>query len=328
MALGQNKILAKRHRVAVAEWTTRIDDHRTESPESLFAFLKISGYDGAELDITDRNSLTRFFPRESKAAIARKSRRAAENEGLEIFGSTHLVTDEDMRKLNWQPSLKDRIKLNQDLGGQYASFQLFLPPDYIGTGGSYREDETYLQESANKINTIRQMTWDLGLNFYVEAHIQRISEDPQAFCRILQLATSEVNLDLSHYLHRGITEGKHLDKIRELTGHTHVRMCRINGDLSANVKDPKADWFSRDPETGEYNGLTWTMFKYMKKGLAKGLSSRTIVGESGKAHLVKDSLTQDARLVPLYRAMANYADMQSQGTELNVDTPEDLLPWG
>jgi len=105
-----------------------------------------------------------------------------------------------------------------------------------------------------------------------------------------------------------------------LVGHAHVRMARMFGDLSAVVEDPKADW--------EAGGVTWQMFKLMKPALAGGLSSRTLSGETGPMHLVTDTLTQDAALIPLYRAMARYADASAQGVSFKVDSPSDLAPWG
>ena len=42
-----------------------------------------------------------------------------------------------------------------------------------------------------------------------------------------------------------------------------------------------------------------------------GLSSRTVVGESGPIHLVKSSLETDARLVPLYRYMCEHCDREA-----------------
>ena len=323
-----NSVLAKHHRVGIAEWTTRVVDERTRSVETLFAYLK-RYYDGVEMDVDKSVALTTLFPDDApKTSVVRQSRRAAEREGLQVFGSTFLVTHEEMRQLNWERLLKDRIRLNQDLGGQYASFQLFLHPDYMGTGGSYRRDEFYLRECADKVNTIREMTWDLGLNFYVETHTDRISEDPQAFKRIQEMATSEVTGDLSHYLYRGITKGDDIDMIVSRMGHTHVRMCRVHGDLSVHVDDMKSDWHAWDEKKNEYCGVTWRMFQLMKRGLKGGLSSRAIIGESGGMHLVTDSLSTDVALVPLYRALANYADMQVQGIELKVESPEDLNPWG
>ena len=42
-----------------------------------------------------------------------------------------------------------------------------------------------------------------------------------------------------------------------------------------------------------------------------GLSSRTIVGESGPIHLVQSALETDASLMPLYRFMCEHADKEA-----------------
>jgi hypothetical protein len=60
----------------------------------------------------------------------------------------------------------------------------------------------------------------------------------------------------------------------------------------------------------EAKGVTYLAFDYAKPALVGGLSSRVIVGESGPMHLVTDALGLDAKLVPLWRAMAAYADQQ------------------
>src|SRR5690606_3403510 len=113
-------------------------------------------------------------------------------------------------------------------------------------------------------------------------------EDPAALCRILDMATVELNGDMSHFLARGYMRGPHVERSMAHLGHTHVRMARMYGDLSAVVEDPAADWAN--------SGVTWQMFDFMKAGLEGGLSSRTISGETGPMHLVKDTLTQDAAL--------------------------------
>jgi hypothetical protein len=52
----------------------------------------------------------------------------------------------------------------------------------------------------------------------------------------------EVNADISHYNFRQITAGGWLARILARVGHTHQRMARQLGDLSAEVEDPAADW--------------------------------------------------------------------------------------
>ncbi|MDA1142300.1 MAG: TIM barrel protein [Planctomycetota bacterium] len=317
MPLANNRPLARSHRVALGNWPAGVQDSRSATFQALLAHLENAGYDGVEMGV---GFFARYFPGDSLAVVASKTQRALAKAGLQVFGATLHVSDPAMRGLHWIDKVKDEIKLTQDLGGEYVSFQINLHPDYCNTGGAYRDDEEYLKECAHNIRKMRTAAWDQGMNFYVETHIDRISEDPAAFARILQMATSEVTGDLSHYLYRGITKGKHLEAILKHMGHTHVRMCRTHGDLSADVPCPQADWESR--------GVTWQGFQIMKAGLKGGLSSRTIVGESGPMHLVKDTLGLDQKLVPLYRAMATYADNQANGIDQKVEEPGDLRPWG
>jgi hypothetical protein len=152
-----------------------------------------------------------------------------------------------------------------------------------------------------------------GLNFYVETHIDRLSEDPEAFCKIFDRAPYfEVNADISHYNYRGITKGPHLARINERVNHCHQRMARQHGDLSSDLNvhfstvgaigDAEADWAAK--------GVTWQAMESMKPGFQGGMSSRVVVGESGPAFSVKDACALDAKLIPLYRHMAEYADAQ------------------
>jgi len=212
------------------------------------------------------------------------------------------------------------MQLVRDLGGEFVGHQFNVADQYVNTGGAYRHDEPYLQWAADRVSELRELAWSLGLNFYLEIHVDRITEDPAGCCRILDLCACELNGDLSHMQARGITRGKQLERMLKHMGHTHVRMARMYGDLSAAVDDPKADW--------QQKGVTWQMFQLMKGGLEGGISSRCLAGETGPMHLVKDTLTQDAKLVPLYRAMARWADASAQGIVMKVDDPGDLKPWG
>ncbi|MBI1337857.1 MAG: TIM barrel protein [Phycisphaera sp.] len=325
MPIGHNKVLgemskqpqARAHRVAIGEWPTMVKEARTASFDTLVGHLASAGYEGVEFN---PGGFNKYFPGDSSAVAGRKARRALEKAGLAYFGGTLYIGDEAWRKLGWIDRIVEQLKLVTDLGGGFASYQINLHPDYLNTGGAYRSDERYLAEIARNITDLRQANWDHGLNFYIEAHIDRITEDPAATCRILDMAACEITGDLSHYLFRGMTKGAHVERILDHMGHTHVRMARKYGDLSAVVTDPKADW--------EQKGVTWQLFQFMKRGLAGGLSSRTIVGETGPMHLVTDTLTQDAALVPLYRAMARYADASAQGITMKVEDPGDLRPWG
>ena len=325
MPIGRNRVLGdprvsaanRPHHVGLAGWPASIEDTRTRTFDALTAHAAGAGYEGLEVGIS--SMAARYFPGDSMPVAARKMRRDLEAAGLRFVGSTLHTPDEDVRRLHWLDPLVEQMKLIQDAGGEFASVQFSLHPDYINTGGAYRDDEDYLRWCADRVACMRDAAWDLGLNFYLETHMDRITEDPAACCRILEMATCEVNGDLSHYLFRGITHGPHIEKITALVGHTHIRMARRFGDLSAGVDDPGADWAQK--------GVTWQMFDLMKRALDGGLSSRAIIGETGPMHLVVDTLTLDAALVPLYRAMARYADASAQGIAMKVDSPEDLRPW-
>jgi hypothetical protein len=90
-------------------------------------------------------------------------------------------------------------------------------------------------------------------------------------------------------------------------------MARQHGDLSADVPDPVKDWNEK--------GVTYQAFQYGRPAWDRGgLSSRAISGETlgmcdpalaGK-HGV--ALSLDAKLVPLWRKMCQYADSKI-GTE-------------
>lgn len=184
------------------------------------------------------------------------------------------------------------------------TFQVFLPPPFLNTGGAYRADTAYLERTAQRIAMLQRIAFDEGMNCYIETHIDRISEDIQAFCEIIDRCPVdfELNGDLSHYLYRGINQGAGLKRVLSKIGHMHQRMARQHGDLSADVPDPAKDW--------EEKGVTFQAFEYAKPALVGGLSSRVIMGESGPIHLVKDALGLDAKLVPLWREMARHADAQ------------------
>jgi len=303
--------------VALGNWPASVNEARVATMERLLAHLVASGYEGVEFDA---GSFRRYFPDEKPVVIARRARRALDSAGLANFGGTLHAGDEAMRRLNWLEPFERQLDALAELGSGFANFQVHLAPDYLHTGGLYREDEAYLAWCAEKVRCFREACWAREMNFYLEVHVDRITEDPAACRRLLELARCELTGDLSHYLARGMLRGRDVTHVLAHTGHTHVRMARQYGDLSAVVEDPAADWAGR--------GMSWQLFQFMKGALAGGLSSRTLTGETGPMHLVTDTLTQDARLVPLYRAMARYADASAQGVAFEVQTPEDLRPWG
>jgi len=231
MPIGHNRVLGdaklasenRPHRLAMANWPASVKDPRTETLDAYLNFLAVNGYQGTEFGI---GSFARYFPGQSHAAIASQVRRRLEQAGLQNFGATLHTGDDAMRALGWLTGQKDQMKLIQDTGGEFVSYQINLHPGYLHTGGAYREDEEYLKFCADRASELRAAAWEQGMNFYLEVHVDRITDDPAATCRILQLATCELNGDLSHLLSRGITQGKYVDTMLKHMGHTHVRMSR------------------------------------------------------------------------------------------------------
>ena len=62
--------------------------------------------------------------------------------------------------------------------------QVSLRPDYVGTGGEYRNDDGYLDLCARRVEKLQRACWDEGVNCYIETHYDRITEDPEAFVKV------------------------------------------------------------------------------------------------------------------------------------------------
>eukprot|EP00755_Sulcionema_specki_P025362 Sspe_Gene.83144::Locus_54531_Transcript_1_1_Confidence_1.000_Length_500::g.83144::m.83144 len=130
----------------------------------------------------------------------------------------------------------------------------------------------------------------------------------------------EMTGDLAHYLTLGILKGKTLERCLQRVNHLHVRMARIYGDLSVGVEDPAADW--------DNHGVTWQWFNYGIPCFKGGLTSRTIVEETGPIHLVDDPIGCGAKLLPYLRTMATWCDNEARGvTNPELRTPFDLRPY-
>jgi sugar phosphate isomerase/epimerase len=314
--LQSNIVLSDRHRVGLCEWPADQCNHngesRTASAHALFQHVKKSGYDGVEMTV---GYFAKYFRNCSREQTALSAKKMASEYGLEIFGA-NIWWVWDYPEMNWEAELKkyqEEARLTKLMGGEYLTFQIWLPEKYQGTAGEYRMDEEFLNQCASRISDLQQACWNEGLNCYIETHVQRISEDPQAFAAILKRCADpvETNGDLSHYIYRNFKNNtKDMNEILERMGHTHQRMCRGYGDLSANVDNTYDDW--------KGYGVTWKAFDFSKPGLKGGLSSRVICGESGPMHGVNDPLTLDAKLVPLYRMMARWADASANGIDLDI----------
>eukprot|EP00930_Biecheleria_cincta_P017231 TRINITY_DN13760_c0_g2_i1.p1 TRINITY_DN13760_c0_g2~~TRINITY_DN13760_c0_g2_i1.p1 ORF type:complete len:415 (-),score=57.60 TRINITY_DN13760_c0_g2_i1:187-1350(-) len=330
----KNRRLSDHHRIAITAWSIfkpreQADLDATSKKYrgnflALLSFLKERGYEGIEITVADFRFAGYFPDYVSDEEIMCTMREASAQTGIKIIGSLLHITDGgpsigpsyitglDYRNPDFWTNLEKVLVQEKSVGSEYITFQIGLPQDMNGTGGAYRNDEEFLKLSARRIEKLQEVCFKHGMNFYVEAHIERISEDPEAFCKIFDYCKNEfeVNADLSHYLYRNICRGPHFDRIMGRVGHCHIRMCRKHGDLSADVGVhmdrigsvgvPAADWDDK--------GVTWQAVEAMRPALQCGLTSCAIVGEAGPAFTVPDALLLDTKLVPLYRYMASIAD--------------------
>eukprot|EP01084_Bolivina_argentea_P207715 354352_1 len=336
VSMTQNRILSDKHHIALASWPIHknkghegvANDDRVKTLNSLIRYVKNAGYDGVECNFTHFKSMYFENSHLSDLQIAQRVRRRFENANLRVFGILSHSQDKYWNTENVDKYLLDleqNIYLAKQMGGQYVTFQIDLPDKYLYGDGSYRNNQQLLLEFVQRIKVLQEICFEQGMNFYVETHVLRISEDPEAFVKIINYFNEqngdsfEVNGDLSHFICRGMLHGPFVEQILDNMEHTHVRMSRIYGDLSAEVIDPVKDW-------NDENGVTKTYWKFTKKGLTNGLSSRVIVGESGPWQLVDDALEQDKKLVPLLRAMADYCDIQVETNEFDTNKFNPFQP--
>jgi len=175
--------------------------------------------------------------------------------------------DLDLNDPTFWSALRERLSYDKQCGAEYITFQinrelrsLFLsrsrlltrdaraaravPPQYLNTGGMYRDDEQYLRRVAQDIARLQEACFEQGLNFYVraaapclsfsavpgsfpglawrcqaslrrrgaaqvETHMDRVSEDLGAFVKVMEYCPVyfEINADISHYNFRAITQG-------------------------------------------------------------------------------------------------------------------------
>jgi hypothetical protein len=247
-AMTENRVLGPgHHRVAVTQFTVLTQNGRPSGESSfssfgeLCAWVKRSGYDGLELGVDDiRRS---FMPRASYAEIASHMRQVMAEHQTPCFGVLYHITDfpggfastvkgggtqtgnigpqdMDLNDPDFFSALRERLILDRSVGAEYVTFQINLPPQYLNTGGMYRDgkrdhsarfdlsarfahvcivsvilwavaDHAYLRRIANDIALLQGVCFDLGLNFYVETHMDRVSED---------LVSSSTVISLHHWM--------------------------------------------------------------------------------------------------------------------------------
>ncbi len=251
-----NRVLGDgRHRVGLCGWPLKgacaTKDPRVATPRALFDWVRECGYEGVELTTEDFKSMY-FTPKTPAAVVIRDIRAAAAAAGVPRVstGGLYHVTDGgpspygnsgrpvlDFSASDFEENVRRTLEEDIQLDCEYANFQIHLPPQYLNAGGAHRTDETYLSLCASRIAILQRICHSLGLNCYIETHIERISEDPEAFVKMMDKAPYfEVNGDLSHYAYRSISRGDSLPRIMARVNHLHCRMARPHGDLSADVQ--------------------------------------------------------------------------------------------
>merc|ERR1711924_373142 len=275
--------------------------------------------DGIEMSFWDLKGHYGSVPEHNSVAdaeLVETVRRAADRAGVCMLGATYHITDgnegvcpsvpgvkaPDFADADLVETLEYRLARDKQLGAGYINFQIWLPPKYMHTPLAWRDDDEYLRATVDRAVRLQKLCWKHGLNAYFETHIDRWGEDPIFFRKVLEAGLRhggfEVNGDLSHYLYRNFTQGPDVQAVLEKVNHLHVRIARIHGDLSAETLDPHSDFNAGGPTRAQ-----WDMIL-----TAGPLSSRTVCGESGPLHLVTNPLDQDARLVPMLRAIAAAKD--------------------
>ena len=310
------------HRVAMSQWY--IDqapslDPRVGTIEGLFSWMQEQGYDGCE--ISSECFQKKYFYGASLLEAARRTREAADKYGMRVFGclyhSLAWQWEDEAAYMEW---LESHFEADRILGAEYVTYQVFLSDKYMGCGSDYTDDGAYMAECARQVEVLRARTHAAGFNFYLETHVDRITQDPRAVCMLLDSVDVELNGDLAHYITLGIRGGRSFERTMAAVSHIHARMARVYGDLSVGPEDPERDWLDR--------GVTWSFFNYARPAMRGGLTSRVIVEETGPAFEVADAIGAGARLVPLMRALAAWCDNEAAGRpNPALDTPGCLNPW-
>ena len=320
--LTANRPLAATHRVALCGWPIKgarqQSDPRVADLRALFSYARDSGYDGIEFGCDDLKEMKFFDWSSPNSVVARHATDAARavgfprNGGPPSTGALYKITDGnsppfpgclEFSDLMLLSKFRQKLVDDQAMGAEYVTLQIYLPPRHLNSGGAYRRDTAFLRLSARRITELQREAHSLAMNFYVETHIDRVSEDIEAFCQILDQCPPnlELNGDLSHYLYRGIKQGKGLSRVLSMVGHMHQRMAREFGgayihycagslllispspspDLSADVPDPSADWDAK--------GVTWQAFEYAKPALVSSCLPIGVpsAGVLGKAYLAE-----------------------------------------
>ena len=199
-----------------------------------------AGYDGMEINVEDLHA--RYFGSETVEEAMVGIRAALRRHKVPLVGGLYHIKDHDWDDSDFLETHRKVLLRNKSVGHEYATYQIHLPGRYKNSGGDYRDDDAFLRLCASRINALHRVCEDVGMNFYVETHVDRITEDVWATQKLLDLAEPfEINGDLSHYIIKGVLRGEALDRVREQVNHAHIRMARIYGDLSVEVREYAAE---------------------------------------------------------------------------------------
>ena len=203
--LQANRPLHHRHRVILGEWpivsAIEAKDPRVATLEALFEHLRDAGYEGVELGPTMSEFIPWFPQGTPHAERVRRVREVAARTGIPVVGCTYCIGGRsafespadgywnlEFSDVDFFERFRQRLRNDKDYGVEYASFQIHLAEEHLETGGSYRDDPEYLQLCADRIATLQRICFEEGVNFYVETHVLKVSEDVFAFAEIMRRA--------------------------------------------------------------------------------------------------------------------------------------------
>lgn len=89
---------------------------------------------------------SKFIRNASKEEVAKKAKEILDSYGLQNFGSS-VWWAFDYPSQDWEKELEgieEEARLVKLMGGEYLTFQMWLTPEYMDSGGAYRRDEAYL----------------------------------------------------------------------------------------------------------------------------------------------------------------------------------------
>jgi hypothetical protein len=150
----QNEVPPFKHKVVLGAWPIwggrANNDPRTATLATLVTHCNSAGYDGAELSVGDIQAT--FYSSSTPLSTVVAEAKAVAPRGFFTGGTYHILdgndspyeglpnTDptrptHDWNKPGYWRDLRAALQADVDIGCHYASFQIFLPPRHMNTGG-------------------------------------------------------------------------------------------------------------------------------------------------------------------------------------------------